>query len=67
MGRLDAGDVGGEKVDAVAVGGAAGAVVVHGGAGVCVSGRNWASRRGDAGVEGVGESHHVNHCRSWKE
>lgn len=42
----DAGDLGCEEVDAVAVKVAAGAVVVLGGAGIGVAGEIWASRRG---------------------
>ncbi len=43
---LDAGDVGGEEVDAVAVEVAAGSVVVFGGSWVAWRSRIWASRRG---------------------
>jgi hypothetical protein len=53
--RSDAGDVGGEKVDAVAVEVAAGAVVVLGGAGVGVPGEDLGVAERDAGVEGVGD------------
>jgi hypothetical protein len=53
--RSDAGDVGGEEVDAVAVEVAAGAVVVFGGAGVGVAGEDLRVAERDAGVEGVGD------------
>jgi len=52
---LDAGDVGGEEVDAVAVEVAAGAVVVLGGAGVGVPGEDLGVTERDAGVESVGD------------
>jgi hypothetical protein len=51
----DPGDVGGEKVDAVAVEVAAGPVLVLGGAGVGVSGEDLCVPQRDAGVEGVGD------------
>jgi hypothetical protein len=57
---LDAGDVGGEEVDAVSVEVASGAVVVLGGAGVGVPGEDLGVAQGDAGVEGVGDAA----CRS---
>ena len=51
--RLDAGNVGGEEVDAVAVEMAACAVVVLCGAGVCVWGEDLRISWRDAGVEDV--------------
>ena len=52
---LDAGDVGGEEVDAVAVDVASGAVVVLGGPRVSVPGEDLGVAERDAGVEGVGD------------
>ncbi|MCU1634840.1 MAG: hypothetical protein JWQ68_79, partial [Cryobacterium sp.] len=48
--RSDAGDVGGEEVDAVPVEVAAGSVVVLGGAGVGVAGEDLCVAERDAGV-----------------
>ena len=53
--RSDAGDVGGEEVDAVAVEVAAGAVVVLGGAWVGVASEYLYVSQGNSGVEGVGD------------
>jgi hypothetical protein len=53
--RSDAGDVGGEEVDAVAVEVSAGAVVVLGGPWVGVAGEDLGVAQWDAGVEGVGD------------
>ena len=55
LARSDAGDVGGEEVDAVAVEVAAGAVVVLGRARVGVSGQDLRVAQRDAGIEGVGD------------
>ena len=54
-GGSDAGDVGGEEVDAVSVEVASGAVVVLGGSGVGVAGQDLGVAQGDARVEGVGD------------
>ena len=54
-GPSDAGDVGGEEVDAVAVEVSAGAVVVLGGSWVGVAGEDLGIAEWDAGVEGVGD------------
>lgn len=54
-GRSDAGDVCGEKVDAVSVEVAAGAGVMLGGAGVGVAGEVLGVTQGDARVKGVGD------------
>jgi hypothetical protein len=51
--RSDAGDVGGEEVDAVAVEVASGSVVVLGGAGVGVTGEDLGVPERYPGVEGV--------------
>src|SRR6478672_8000391 len=51
----DAGDVGGEEVNAVAVEVAAGAVVVLGGSRVGVPGENLRVAQRNAGVQGVGD------------
>lgn len=53
--RLDAGNVGGEEVDAVSVEVAAGAVVMFGGPGVGVAGEDLGVSERDAGVECVGD------------
>ena len=53
--RLDAGDVGGEEVDSVAVEVASGAVVVLGGPGVGMAGEDLGVAERNAGVEGVGD------------
>ena len=50
-GGSDAGDVGGEEVDAVSVEVASGAVVALGGAGVGVTGEDLGVAQGDAGVD----------------
>ena len=52
---LNAGDVGGEEVDSVAVEVAPGAVVVLGGPGVGMAGEDLGVAERDAGVEGVGD------------
>ena len=54
-GRLDAGDVCGQEVDAVSVEVASGAVVVLGGAGAGVTGEDLGVAQGNAGVQGVGD------------
>jgi hypothetical protein len=51
----NAGDIGGEEVDSVAVEAAAGAVVMLGGAGVGVAGGDLRVAQWHAGVEGVGD------------
>lgn len=53
---LDAGDVGGEEVDAVAVQVSAGAFVVLGGSPVGVSGEDLGIAQQHAGVEGVSDT-----------
>ena len=53
-GRLDAGDVCGEEVDAVSVEVPSGAVVVPGGAGVRVAGEDPGVTQRDARVQGLG-------------
>src|SRR5918994_1128048 len=53
--RLDAGDVGGEEVDSVAVEVAAGAVVVLGGSWVGVTGEDLGVAERNTGVECVGD------------
>ena len=52
---LDAGDVGGEEVDALAVEVVAGSVVVLGVSRVGVAGQDLGVAEGDAGVQGVGD------------
>src|SRR3954467_14933104 len=51
--QLDAGDVGGEEVDAVAVQVATGAVVVLGSPGVGMAGQDLNVAKRNAGIEGV--------------
>ena len=53
--RLDAGDIGGEEVESVAVEVSAGAVVVLGGPRVGVTGEDLGVAEWDAGVECVGD------------
>ena len=55
LSRSDAGDVGGEEVDAVSVEVAAGSVVVLSGAGVSVPGQDLGVAQRHPGIEGVGD------------
>ena len=63
--RLDAGDVGGEEVDAVAVEVAAGAVVVLGGSRIGMSSEDLRVTQRDPGVEGVGDRRVSQRVRAW--
>ncbi len=59
---LDAGDVGGQEVDAVAVEVAPGSVVVLGGSRVGVTDQDLGVAKGDAGVKGVGDRRVPQEC-----
>ena len=60
--RLDAGDVGGEEVDSVAVEVSAGAVVVLGGSGVGMAREDLGVAERNAGVKGVGMAARRSEC-----